>query len=165
MFQRKQSKTLLSRRSPRFPNLVRSIKIEPEGQHWYHGDLGRAADARADEASCRNLKIGASGAVENDTLQLSLALFISLCFATSHAMMSLFSAVMVEFSLISGACSSSIFATAGDISQSLPSNVWFQRFTFMLQTFALPVAVYFRPLCIAGALFWYVSRAVLSCLA
>jgi hypothetical protein len=44
------------------------------------------------------------------------------------------------------------------IYSSLPNNVWFQRFVFTLQTFAIPFAYYFRPLCVALALFWQVNR-------
>ncbi|KAK5171008.1 uncharacterized protein LTR77_004152 [Saxophila tyrrhenica] len=49
--------------------------------------------------------------------------------------------------------------TGADLYTSLPHNVWVQRFVLLLQTFAVPFAYYFRPLCTALALFWLVYRA------
>jgi hypothetical protein len=60
--------------------------------------------------------------------------------------------------ILPGAYRTRFFAEAADaatdISHSLPPSVWFQRFIHLLQSFALPFAYYFRPLCTAVALFW-----------
>lgn len=42
-----------------------------------------------------------------------------------------------------------------ELSHSVLSNFWFQRLVLVLQTFAIPLMYYFRPLCTAFALFWY----------
>ncbi|KAK3701606.1 hypothetical protein LTR37_015357 [Vermiconidia calcicola] len=63
----------------------------------------------------------------------------------------------------SGTHPSRFFADAANVGDklyhSLPKNIWFQRCLFMIQTFAIPLAYYFRPLCTAFALFWLVYRA------
>ena len=87
--------------------------------------------------------------------QLSLRPYFSvLSIAPNHAMMLFFSAIMAALLVVPEVHGLSFSATAGEISQSLPGHVWFQRFVFMLQTFALPFAIYFRPLCILVAVFW-----------
>lgn len=46
-------------------------------------------------------------------------------------------------------------ATVGQgIYQSFPNNVWAQRALFTLETFAVPLAFWFKPICVAVALFW-----------
>jgi hypothetical protein len=44
--------------------------------------------------------------------------------------------------------------TGSDLYTSIPQNLWFQRLLFTLQTFAVPLAYYFRPLCTAIAFVW-----------
>lgn len=41
--------------------------------------------------------------------------------------------------------------------QSLLDSIWLQRLILVLQTLAVPLLYYFRPICTALALFWYVS--------
>jgi hypothetical protein len=45
-------------------------------------------------------------------------------------------------------------STAPDILRALPDSVWAARATVALQTFALPVAFWFKPVCVCVALFW-----------
>lgn len=46
-------------------------------------------------------------------------------------------------------------ATVGQgIYQSFPDNVWAQRALITLETFAVPLAFWFKPICVAVALFW-----------
>ena len=47
-------------------------------------------------------------------------------------------------------------ATVGEgIYKSFPDNVWAQRALITLETFAVPLAFWFKPVCVAVALFWY----------
>jgi hypothetical protein len=75
------------------------------------------------------------------------------------SIMSFFAALLAATIVLPRAYGSYFFAEAASagthIDQSIPSNIWFQRFVYLLQTFALPFAYYFRPLCTALALFWY----------
>lgn len=81
-------------------------------------------------------------------------------------MMSTFTAATAATIVLPMAYGSSVFAeaaTAGsDLYHSLPANVWFQRCVYLLQTFAVPLAYYFRPLCTALALFWYAWKDLRS---
>lgn len=52
-------------------------------------------------------------------------------------------------------------SSGSDIYTSLPQNVWLQRSILTLQTFAIPFAYYFRPLCSVVAFLWYVSPSQL----
>lgn len=60
-----------------------------------------------------------------------------------------------------GAKSSQWFANAAKVRSQLAStpilnNVWASRLLFALQTIAVPLAFWFKPLCVCVALFWYV---------
>lgn len=47
-------------------------------------------------------------------------------------------------------------ATVGEgIYKSFPDNIWAQRALITLETFAVPLAFWFKPICVAVALFWY----------
>ena len=52
-----------------------------------------------------------------------------------------------------------LFAEAATVGQgiykSFPDNVWAQRALITLETFAVPLAFWFKPICVAIALFWY----------
>lgn len=81
--------------------------------------------------------------------------------------MPFFAAILAATIVLPGAYGSHFFAEAAsagsDVYQSIPSNIWFQRFIYLLQTFALPFAYYFRTLCTALALFWYAPPVRLTC--
>jgi hypothetical protein len=102
-------------------------------------------------------KFSAGRVGKNSMLQLSYLAFLHfsiLFILPNHAMMFYFSAIMAALSVIPGVHGLSFLATAGEITNSIPRNIWFKRFAFIMQTFALPIAMYFRPLCILAAVFW-----------
>lgn len=46
-------------------------------------------------------------------------------------------------------------ATVGEgLYKSFPDGIWAQRVLVTLQTFAVPLAFWFKPICVAIALFW-----------
>lgn len=51
------------------------------------------------------------------------------------------------------------FASAAKVKEDIPpavlDNVWATRIIFTLQTFVVPLAFWFKPLCVFLALFWY----------
>ena len=100
-------------------------------------------------------KFGAGRVGKNSMFQLSLHPYFFLLFILpNHAMMLSFSAIMAALLVIPGVHGLSFLATAGEITTSIPRNIWFQRLVFIMQTFALPIAIYFRPLCILVEVFW-----------